>query len=69
MPTQAKHRLYLDRLYLIHQRMRRNKMFQQNNQLLAGSANGPTAQVPGRVVVQLHTAVFWGRAINQYSAL
>ena len=42
---QSKHKLYLDRLQLIGQRMRRNKLFQQHTQLLAGSSEELCAQV------------------------
>ncbi len=42
---QAKPKLYLDRLQLITQRMRRNRFFQQNQQVLARASDEPTAQV------------------------
>eukprot|EP00798_Chlamydomonas_sp_ICE-L_P003761 gene3761-13821_t len=43
--AEAKHKLYTDRLYLIHQRMRRNRMFQQGNQIMKGATNIPTAHL------------------------
>lgn len=42
---QAKHQMYVDRLQLIGQRMRRNKIFQSNTQVLGGTSDGPTAQL------------------------
>lgn len=46
-PLQFKHQLYLQRLHLVHQRLQRNRMFQQNNMLLPNSAvgRGPSVQV------------------------
>lgn len=58
---QAKHRLYLDRLQLIAQRMRRNKIFQQNNQLLSGSGDTPTAQVSAGIYMG------WVRLLHAYA--
>ncbi|KAF5832407.1 hypothetical protein DUNSADRAFT_11709, partial [Dunaliella salina] len=43
--AEAKQKLYLDRLQLIGQRMRRNRLFQQHDQLLAGSSEGHTSQL------------------------
>lgn len=43
---QAKQKLYLDRLQLISQRMRRNKVFESTHQVLAGlAADQPRPQV------------------------
>lgn len=44
---QAKTQLYLDRLQLITQRMRRNKYFQANNHVLADSQDINSAHVSG----------------------
>lgn len=41
----AKHRVYLDRLQLVHQRMRRHRMFQQHSLVSAGPGRPPGAQL------------------------
>ncbi len=43
--SQAKHKLYLDRLHLIYQRMRRNPMFQQQDQIMTNAGDVRRAQV------------------------
>jgi hypothetical protein len=53
---QAKHSLYLDRLQLIQQRMKRNMRFQQSTQLFARHGDNSTAQV-SRQQLRMVTAV------------
>eukprot|EP00877_Chromochloris_zofingiensis_P012640 jgi/Chrzof1/762/Cz01g27210.t1 len=42
--AQAKHKLYLDRLYLLYQRLRRNKRFQPPNPVLSSRSGAKTMQ-------------------------
>ncbi|GFH20559.1 uncharacterized protein HaLaN_17700, partial [Haematococcus lacustris] len=43
--AQAKHAVYIDRLQLISQRLRRNRSFQQNYQLLSSNCEGSSGQL------------------------
>lgn len=50
-PPQHKHSMYLDRLLLVQQRLRRNPLFQSANLILPGSGGAHTAHVRSSLVI------------------